>query len=58
MKDCYIILTQAGGFWLIDSGKPLDVENVLSEYIEYLNEGHEPICLNEPTCLKTRSTEK
>ena len=58
MRDCCVVLTPSGGFWLINSGNLIDVEEALAEYVEYLNEGYEPMCLNEPTYLKTRSTEK
>ena len=58
MRDCCIVITPSGGFWLINSGKPFDIESVLAEYVECLNEGYEPVCLNEPTYLKTRTTEK
>lgn len=47
MRGCNIIITQTGGFWLLGGGKALDIEKVLYEYIEYLNEGNEPLCLND-----------
>lgn len=47
MNDYCIVLTQTGGFWLIDNIRQPE-EKVFSEYVEYLNEGNEPVSLTKP----------